>query len=321
MNRAPAFQFYAADWFDFKVDRMSYAAQGIYMRLLAYMWKDSKDQCSLIDSNEDIAAALKIPAQEWLEYRKEIQRENSPIFLEKNGRLISKRLKVEADKQRNYRQIQKDKALSRQASSRLARSSAQASSQLGGSLHLQSSSSNKEEEISLSRARESSLSEMEIPELGPEPDLVAENKGPEIAIFVQITGRHPHLANYGRIKAALQGKKRAEVEPFFEEWCARDYKTGNLGWLEWVRSGAIPARNGARASPSPPVAHKPPCPECKQNDSGKREMHWQKYEDEDALKQHFYESLPADIAQRRYADIIGPWKTKRRLLEQERDRA
>jgi len=51
MNRPPAFQFYPKDWFDFKVQRMSLAAQGAYLKLLCFMWTDSKDQCSIPDDN------------------------------------------------------------------------------------------------------------------------------------------------------------------------------------------------------------------------------------------------------------------------------
>jgi hypothetical protein len=38
MNRPPAFQFYPKDWLDFRVQRMSLAAQGAYMKILCFMW-------------------------------------------------------------------------------------------------------------------------------------------------------------------------------------------------------------------------------------------------------------------------------------------
>ena len=114
MNRPPAFQFYPKDWLDFKVQRMSFEAQGVYMKLLCFMWNDSRDQCSLPDDDEMIARALGATAEHWLKLRGEIQRENDPIFEQKKGRLVSKRLREEATKQRGYRQMQAAKGKLRQ---------------------------------------------------------------------------------------------------------------------------------------------------------------------------------------------------------------
>lgn len=44
MNRAPAFQFYADEHLDFKMQRLSLAAQGASMKLRAFMWRESSDQ-------------------------------------------------------------------------------------------------------------------------------------------------------------------------------------------------------------------------------------------------------------------------------------
>jgi uncharacterized protein YdaU (DUF1376 family) len=109
MNRAPAFQFYAKDWLDFRVQRMSLAAQGAYLKLLCFMWNDSKDQCSIIDCNELLARAIGITSEQWLELRKEIQWASDPILEEKNGVLISRRLNHEAANQRKHRKMQSEK--------------------------------------------------------------------------------------------------------------------------------------------------------------------------------------------------------------------
>lgn len=106
MNRAPAFQFYPKDWFDFKVQRMSLKARGAYLQILCFMWNDSKDQCSIIDDNELISKALGIQFEEWVPLRGEMQVTGSPLFYEKKGKLYSDRLKRESMKQRNYRQLQ-----------------------------------------------------------------------------------------------------------------------------------------------------------------------------------------------------------------------
>lgn len=106
MNRAPSFQFYPRDWLDFKVQRMSLSAQGAYLKLLCYMWNDSKDQCSIADDDELIARGLGTSVDTWVRLRVEIQNDSDPILATENGCLVSRRLKAEASKQRKYRKLQ-----------------------------------------------------------------------------------------------------------------------------------------------------------------------------------------------------------------------
>ena len=82
MNKPPAFQFYPKDWLDFKVTRMRYEAQGIYMRILCHMWTDSKDQCSILNDDKAISAALGISIKRWQIAKKEIQYEISFVCLD-----------------------------------------------------------------------------------------------------------------------------------------------------------------------------------------------------------------------------------------------
>ncbi len=96
---------------DFRVQRMSLAAQGAYIRLLGYMWADGEKQCSIVDNNECLARALGIPVEEWMSLRKEIQYDGDPIFEEKNGLLVSAYLREAALKQRKYRQLQSKKGV------------------------------------------------------------------------------------------------------------------------------------------------------------------------------------------------------------------
>lgn len=102
-ERSPSYRNYPKDWRDVKVRRMSLAAQGAYRAICDDMWSDSKDQCSVLDNNKFIAKSLGVSEEEWLVLRAEIQNEAEPLLMEKNGRLYSKRLKIEAEKQRNYR--------------------------------------------------------------------------------------------------------------------------------------------------------------------------------------------------------------------------
>ena len=122
MNRAPAFQFFPKDWLDFKVQRMSLAAQGAYIKLLCFLWTDSKNQCSILDEDNQLARAIGITVEHWLELRKEIQQDSEPIFEVKNGLLVSARLRYEAAKQRKYRKLQSEKG-KRSAQQRLNHSS------------------------------------------------------------------------------------------------------------------------------------------------------------------------------------------------------
>jgi hypothetical protein len=147
MNRPPAFQFYPKDWLDFRVQRMSLAAQGAYLKLLCFMWADSADQYSIIDNNELLARAIGTTVEQWLQLRKEIQCESDPILGEKNGYLVSLRLKHEATKQRRYRQLQREKG-KRSAQSRLNRGSTavQPEYQPEGNSSSSSSNKNKKEE-------------------------------------------------------------------------------------------------------------------------------------------------------------------------------
>ncbi len=109
MNRPPAFQFYPKDWNDIKVQRMNYEAQGIYMRILCFMWNDSKDQCSILNDDNMISHALGISKQRWLKNKKEILFDGDPILKKKRNKLISKRLKMESQKLTEYRQMQSEK--------------------------------------------------------------------------------------------------------------------------------------------------------------------------------------------------------------------
>ena len=117
MNRPPAFQFYPKDWLDFRVQRMSLAAQGAYIKILCFMWSDSEDQCSIVDDDRLIATSLGLTTveqwlpsvEQWLLLRTEIQHEIDPIFEQKDGRLYSKRLRQEAEKQTLYRKSQSNK--------------------------------------------------------------------------------------------------------------------------------------------------------------------------------------------------------------------
>ena len=112
MAKAPAFQFYVKDWLaDGKVRRLSWEAKGVYIELLALMWNEGHD--SLPDNDEDIAQMLGMQLLRWREIRVQLQRENSRVFLERGGQLVSKRLKEERRKQRHISRVRRNAALSK----------------------------------------------------------------------------------------------------------------------------------------------------------------------------------------------------------------
>jgi hypothetical protein len=91
---------------------MSLAAQGAYLKLLCFMWKDSQDQCSIIDDDRAIATAIGVPCDIWKELRLEIQFPGDPILKEEGDErrvLRSIRLQREAEKQHNYATQQAEK--------------------------------------------------------------------------------------------------------------------------------------------------------------------------------------------------------------------
>jgi len=98
-SKSPSFQFYPSDYLDKKVMRMSYEAQGVYVRILCHMWNDSDDQCSIENDLKMIARILGVTRKKIEKIFKEILWDNDPIFISENGRLVSKRLRKEKEKQ------------------------------------------------------------------------------------------------------------------------------------------------------------------------------------------------------------------------------
>lgn len=92
-GKAPAFQFYAADWLaDIHVRAMTPAERGIYIDLLAYCWREGK----IPTSPNLLARIVAIPTAEMERVWKTLR----PRFL-KNGRHA--RLDAERDAQDDYR--------------------------------------------------------------------------------------------------------------------------------------------------------------------------------------------------------------------------
>ncbi len=98
MKAPPAFQFFPADWLSSsKVQRMSNAAEGIYIRLICYQWMDG----FIPDSVTLLARLCKISERKM----KKLWGEVSPCFdLEiEPGKLANKRLEETRNQQLEYR--------------------------------------------------------------------------------------------------------------------------------------------------------------------------------------------------------------------------
>ena len=75
---------------------------------------------------------------------------------------------------------------------------------------------------------------------------------PEIKIYTSVTGVYPGQAQLPIIYEVIQANNftQAALQPFWDEWVTRGYRTKNIKWLtEWAVKGQIPGYNGSRASP------------------------------------------------------------------------
>lgn len=112
-EKFPACWFYWRDWLDYKVQRMSDAAQGVYMRLLAHIWTGTATQCSIEDNDNALARALGLTIGTWMRRRAEIQWAGDPLLIEEGGMLISKRLRKEVEKLKSRQKSGGDSAAKR----------------------------------------------------------------------------------------------------------------------------------------------------------------------------------------------------------------
>lgn len=110
MNKAPAFQLYADD-FQASTAGLSPDAVGVLIKLLCVLWSQSKDQYSIIDDDTFISRIAGISIEEWKRIRAELQHPERPQFEEENGRLVSRHLRQQAQRQNAYREKQLQNSL------------------------------------------------------------------------------------------------------------------------------------------------------------------------------------------------------------------
>ena len=103
-TRSPAFQFYPKDFLSSsKVQQMSLAEIGAYLKLLCHNWLDG----SLLD---DVAVLARIVGMKQAQFAKMWAGPLHECFETRNGRLVNQRLEKERKAQADFRKKQKDKA-------------------------------------------------------------------------------------------------------------------------------------------------------------------------------------------------------------------
>ena len=95
---APYFPFYPADWLsDSNVQTLTLEETGVYITLLAYMWRDGSD-CSLPDDNNHLSRLLHISQKKWSQLRKVLVDSPGSVFYVVDGTIRNKRLEKEWSK-------------------------------------------------------------------------------------------------------------------------------------------------------------------------------------------------------------------------------
>jgi len=101
MNRAPAFQFYPADWLSSpKVTTMTPGEEGAYIRLLCYAWADP--DCTIPDDDEVLAKLSRL-GEAGFNGGSTSLRKCFEAHPKKSGRLFNARLLEERKKQEAWR--------------------------------------------------------------------------------------------------------------------------------------------------------------------------------------------------------------------------
>jgi len=102
-NKSPAFQWYP-DKALTDTRRLSWTAKGIYRELLDVIWMQFQKNCTIPDDDTFIASELGCDMDLWLSAKKEIMNEYRPLFKKTPQGLLSKGLKKESEKQKEWRE-------------------------------------------------------------------------------------------------------------------------------------------------------------------------------------------------------------------------
>jgi hypothetical protein len=93
-QKRPYFKFFPRDWLsDEKVRALSFFARGVYIEILALLWKSST--CSLPDDIDRLSRIVGLPRNEFEKAWNEIQFPGQKMLVQMRGKIYSKRLKNE----------------------------------------------------------------------------------------------------------------------------------------------------------------------------------------------------------------------------------
>ena len=93
-NRRPYFKFFPRDWLsDEKVRALSFFSRGVYMEILALIWKSSS--CSLPADFDRLSRIIGLPKNEFEKAWEEIQFPGQEMLRVTRGKVYSTRLKNE----------------------------------------------------------------------------------------------------------------------------------------------------------------------------------------------------------------------------------
>jgi len=234
--KSPAFQFYAAEYLaDEHVQLMTLEEEGIYIRLLAYCWREGTIPA-------DIALLSRLCKNAPINSLKIV----IPRFdqhPEHPDRLVHKRLEKERTKQTEYHE-KKSKAGKNGAKTRWSKPDSSAivlPLAESGSLPLANDSSSSSIATSTSKIkRDQRAAKPRDPRLDH----------PALKAVIEVKGSYPNKDTWDLvIKVVGESPDIERLRECWVTWRSRDYAPGNLGWLtDWYVNGIQGVRNGSNGT-------------------------------------------------------------------------
>jgi uncharacterized protein YdaU (DUF1376 family) len=239
MAKAPAFQFYAAEYLaDEHVQLMTLEEEGIYIRLLAYCWREGSVP-------SDIALLSRLCKNAPVEALK-IVLPRFEAHPENPDRLIHRRLEKERKSLSDFHD-KKSKAGKDGAKTRWSKSDSSAmrlpSQKNGSAINLplanDSSSSSSATASSKNKKRDQRADKPRDPRLDH----------PALKAVIEVKGSYPHRDTWDVVIKVVGNEPDIErMRDCWTAWRLKNYAPGNLGWLvDWYVNG-IPATGVSNGS-------------------------------------------------------------------------
>lgn len=230
MAKAPAFQFYAAEYLaDEHVQLMTLEEEGIYIRLLAYCWREGSVP-------SDIALLSRLCKNAPVDALK-IVLPRFDLHPEKPDRLIHRRLEKERKSLAEFHE-RKSKAGKTGAKTRWSKPDSSAN---GSAIRLpladrdslplanDSSSSSSSTASSSNKKKDQRAAKPRDPRLDH----------PALKAVIEVKGCYPHRDTWDAvIRIVGEQPNIPKMKECWEAWRLKNYAPGNLGWLtDWYVTG------------------------------------------------------------------------------------